>query len=235
MKFELNPVRRDVLWTLGSLALLLVWDAARLDLTVMHWFGDAHGFGLRNNWVFSRLLHDGGRWISALAFAAVLVNVVRPWAFAKDMNLPTRIWWFGAMAICLVLIPTLKQHSATSCPWDQAEFGSSAHYVSHWAFGINDGGGGRCFPSGHASAAFSFFGGWFALRASAPQAARRWLMGVLTFGVLFSIAQTVRGAHYPSHSLWTAWVCWASSAALWYGAKPLLGVRTHASAVIAER
>jgi membrane-associated PAP2 superfamily phosphatase len=82
--------------------------------------------------------------------------------------------------------------------WDLSEFGRSARHVSHWAFGVNDGGPGRCFPSGHASAAFS----------------------------LFSVAQTVRGAHYPSHSMWTAWVCFATSALLWHAAQPLL-IRRH--------
>ena len=33
-------------------------------------------------------------------------------------------------------------------------------------------------------------------------------------GLLFGGAQTLRGAHYPSHSLWTAWLCWTLSATL---------------------
>jgi len=26
------------------------------------------------------------------------------------------------------------------------------------------------------------------------------------------LAQQVRGAHYMSHTLWTAWLCWSSAA-----------------------
>jgi membrane-associated PAP2 superfamily phosphatase len=33
-------------------------------------------------------------------------------------------------------------------------------------------------------------------------------MLVLLVGLVFSLTQAMRGAHYPSHSLWTAWVCW---------------------------
>lgn len=221
--------RRDGTWIALSLLALLAWDASGLDLTVERWFGDAQGFSLKNQWFFSHVLHDGGRWVSAAAIVVVLINVFRPWPFAREMNAATRRWWFAVTVICLLLIPTLKQLSATSCPWDLAEFGRSAQHVSHWAFGVNDGGPGRCFPSGHASAAFSLFGGWFALRGTSPRAARRWLAGVWVCGLLFSVAQTVRGAHYPSHSMWTAWVCFTTSALLWHAAQPLLGHRRAAS------
>lgn len=210
---------RDATWVCLSLALLLAWDASGLDLTVMRVFGTAQGFPLRDQWVFAQVLHEGGRWLSAAAIVAVAIHLLRPWPFAHDMPLPVRLWWFGVTVFCLLLIPTLKHLSVTSCPWDLAEFGRTARHVSHWAWGVTDGGPGRCFPSGHASAAFSLFGGWFALRATSPTAARRWLAAVWVCGVLFSVAQTVRGAHYPSHSMWTAWICWTVSATLWHGAR----------------
>ncbi len=213
---------RDAAWIALSLLALLAWDAAGLDLTVERWFGDAQGFHLKSHWFFAQVLHEGGRWVSAAAIVVVLINVFRPWRFAGPMSRATRIWWLAITATCLLLIPTLKQLSATSCPWDLAEFGRSAQHVSHWAFGVKDGGPGRCFPSGHASAAFSLFGGWFALRGTSPHAARRWLAGVWVFGILFSAAQTVRGAHFPSHSMWTAWVCFTTSALLWHAAQSLL-------------
>jgi membrane-associated PAP2 superfamily phosphatase len=232
--FDPTTARRDAFWTAVSLAVVLAWDASGADLGVMHWFGDVHGFSGRNQWFFARVLHDGGRWLSAAAFIVVLVNAVRPWPFfqvaARGMEWRVRWWWLAVTVVCLVLIPTLKHRSATSCPWDLVEFSGTARYVSHWAMGVVDGGGGRCFPSGHASAAFSFWGGWFALRslstnrvathAPAPTAARVWLAAVAFFGVAFSIAQSVRGAHYPSHSMWTAWICWATSAALWHAVQP---------------
>ena len=59
------------------------------------------------------------------------------------------------------------------------------------------------------SGAFAFLSGYFVLRLHTARWARRWLVGVLVVGVLFGTAQLVRGAHYPSHTLWTAWCCWA--------------------------
>jgi membrane-associated PAP2 superfamily phosphatase len=114
---------------------------------------------------------------------------------------------------CALLVPLLKRFSLTSCPWDLAEFGGVAAYVPHGLLGVADGGPGHCFPSGHAASAFVFLGAWFLWREHSRRVARRWLAGTLVAGVLFGAAQLARGAHYPSHTLWTAWICLALLAA----------------------
>jgi membrane-associated PAP2 superfamily phosphatase len=204
--------RRDgAVVALGLLA-LLAWDASGLDLAVIHAVGSPSGFALRDAWWTSNLLHDGGRLLGWAVLAALVVNIWRPW-----WNGPTpreRVAWVLVTLACLLLVPTLKRFSATSCPWDLQAFGGVANYVSHWQFGVADGGPGHCFPSGHAVAAFAFISGWFALRPHAPRAARMWLLGVLAFGALFGGAQLLRGAHYPSHTLWSAWICWTACALL---------------------
>ena len=66
--------------------------------------------------------------------------------------------------------------------------------------------------------AFALLSGWFALRGSRPALARAWLLAVLLAGLAFGAAQMLRGAHYASHTLWTAWFCWlicALGARLW--------------------
>ena len=115
----------------------------------------------------------------------------------------------GAL-LALAVVSVTKNLSTTSCPWDLAEFGGVARHVSHWAMGVLDGGGGRCFPAGHASAGFAFAGGYFALRRKAPAAARWWLAGSLLAGLVLGAAQQVRGAHFMSHTLWSGWICWTT-------------------------
>ena len=136
--------------------------------------------------------------------------------FAPTMARSARWWLLLATVVCLVLIPFIKSRSLVSCPWDLAQFGGTARYLPHWTVqawvGAGDGGPGRCFPSGHASGAFSFITGWFVLREHWPRAARRWLIAVCVMGLVFGVAQVARGAHYPSHVGWTAWICWALSA-----------------------
>ena len=208
---RLPDLRRGWLVALAGLAALLLWDAAGWDLAVVRLFADAHGFALRDHWLTSGLLHQGGRWVATGLAVVLLINALRPlWP-----GLTRRERW-GAVAltaVSLVLIPLMKQGSSTSCPWDLAEFGGVAHYVSHWRFGIGDGGPGHCFPSGHASSAFAFFSLFFMLRRAYPRQARIALGAVLVMGTLYGLAQMARGAHYPSHTMWTAWICWTLAVA----------------------
>ncbi len=200
--------RRDGVITACALLALLAWDFSGLDLVVARWFGDAQGFAWRDTWWAGSLLHGGGR-MAAWVLLAVLV--VSNWRTARDA-LPSRVerWrWLVVMMLSVLLVPAVKRISNTSCPWDLAEFGGVARYVSHWQFGVLDGGAGHCFPSGHAVAAFGFFGLYFLWRRHRPGVARLWLGVVLTAGLLFGGAQLARGAHYPSHTMWSAWLCWA--------------------------
>jgi len=107
--------------------------------------------------------------------------------------------------------------SHTSCPWELTDFGGLAHYASHWSV-RPDGGAGRCFPAGHAASGFTFVGGYFAFRHSDARTARLWLVGALAAGLALGLAQQWRGAHFMSHTLWSAAVCWATAAmvdAMW--------------------
>lgn len=200
------PGGRDVWITLAALAALLAWEAAGWDLAVARWYGGSEGFVWRDAWLTSTLAHQGGRW---LAWAVLAWLVIDGWAGL--LHGPTRrerLRWLGVTLAALLLVPAIKQSSTTSCPWDLAEFGGVASYVPHWQLGLGDGGAGHCFPSGHAVAAFAFFSGYFLWRRHRPAFARGWLVAVLMLGLVFGWAQLARGAHFPSHTFWSAWLCW---------------------------
>lgn len=72
-------------------------------------------------------------------------------------------------------------------------------YVPHWS-AVADGGGGHCFPAGHASAGFAFIGGYFVIPERRPRTARIWLQDSLASGLLLGLAQQLRGAHFMSHT-----------------------------------
>jgi len=205
-----HRLRTDLAWALAGAALLSAWDGSGLDRPAMHLVGSAQGFAWRDAWLTSTLMHDGGRALAWAIFALLLVDTLRPLLPGPARGERWRA--LAATLACLVLVPGIKRSSHTSCPWDLAEFGGQAQYVSHWAFGVTDGGGGHCFPSGHAVAAFAFFAVYFLMRRHRPGFARAWLAGVLLVGSLFGAAQMLRGAHYPSHTLWSAWLCWVTCA-----------------------
>jgi membrane-associated PAP2 superfamily phosphatase len=202
----LTPLQRDLGVAALAAMLLLAWDLAGLDRAIVRQFGDLHGFAWRDAWLTSTLMHQGGRVLAWGVFAFLLLDLTRP--IIRGPQRTERARALAATLACLVAVPGVKRLSSTSCPWDLDEFGGVAHYVSHWRFGVSDGGAGHCFPSGHAVAAFAFLSVYFLLRPSRPSLARAWLTGVLVTGLVFGAAQMLRGAHYPSHTLWSAWLCW---------------------------
>ncbi|MDP3084724.1 MAG: phosphatase PAP2 family protein [Rubrivivax sp.] len=198
---------RDLRITGLALAALALWEASGWDLVVARWFGNGAGFGWRDHWLTSGLLHQGGRGLAWLMLAGLLALTLKAWRRPAARHEHLR--WTAATLAGLLLVPAIKRVSSTSCPWDLAEFGGLADYVPHWQLGLTDGGAGHCFPSGHAVAAFAFFSLYFLWRRSHPARARGALAAVLALGLLFGWAQLARGAHFPSHSLWSAWLCWA--------------------------
>ena len=206
--------RQDVLITILSLALLTAWDSAGIDMPLMRSLGNASGFAWREV-VALQWMHSGGRAVAWAVMAwMVWLAFTEPKRLARGAlsarGLPAhRRYWIGITLACLLLVNLIKRTSATSCPWDLAEFGGVAQHISHWALLARDGGPGQCFPSGHSSAAFAFFTLYFLHRQTDSRRANFYLVGVCVAGVAFSLTQIARGAHYPSHALWSAWLSWA--------------------------
>ena len=209
-------LRRVFLATGAALLALLLWDFSGADIALTRGFGSGQGFAWRDHFLTAKVMHDGGRALAWAMLAYLLVCALRapaatPLQAAAGGSQPLRrehLYWFGVTLACLLLVPTIKHYSSTSCPWDLAEFGGPAQLVSHWRWGTADGGLGRCFPSGHAVSAFAFLSQFFLWRPHRPQQARYWLWAVLAVGCIFGLGQMARGAHHASHSAWSAWLCW---------------------------
>ena len=199
-------MRHDAAVALIALVLIAAWEASGLDLVVAAWAGGAEGFPAREAWWARSLLYDGGRLLAWSGLAVFAWLALRPAHGGPTRR--QRLSWLGVSIACALLVPALKRVSRTSCPWDLDPFGGHWPWVPHWLPGLADGGPGHCFPSGHAVGAFAFFGLYFLWRPHRPAAARAVLAGVLLAGVVFGWTQLIRGAHFPSHTLWSAWLCW---------------------------
>ena len=218
----LTPARFG-LWSLAALALVAAWDASGWDLVLAHWFGSAHGFALNQNWWLQEVLHTGARRLSWLLTLALMLMIWWPLGALRALPRADRAALVMGILLAALAVQLMKRASLTSCPWDLAEFGGTAHYVSHWRWGVADGGGGHCFPAGHASTAFAYLAATFWLRPHAPRAARWWLAGALLAGLLLGVVQMARGAHYLSHVLWSGWVCWMVGGVFWLTLSRLRG------------
>lgn len=229
------PTRRPVsltTWWLAALSVTLLWDLVGADLAFMQLFGSVQGFALRDQWVLERVFHDALRQFALALYLLLWVWALWParWSPAdwRWLQLPRRerLVVVLLVALSLLVVNLVKIQSLTSCPWELKAFGGKANYVSHWNLGQADGGTGRCFPGGHASSAFGLLAvclPWLQPPGHTPrrrEVGLRWLVTLLFMGLVAGAVQTLRGAHYPSHTLWTLVICAGVSLAGWRLARP---------------
>lgn len=228
------PGRLFAWWTAAAV-LTVLWELSGLDAAVMRWIGTPAGFPLQHAWWLERVLHEGLRQVATWLFAGLWVWALWP-AGTRSLPRRERVGIALLVALSLLLVSLIKNTSATSCPWDWRMFGGQAEPVAHWRWGVADGGPGRCFPGGHASSAFGFVAlclPWLAPPARAVRraaAGHRWLALVAVAGLVAGAVQTLRGAHPPSHTLWTLLVCGAVSLSGWCLLLPWLARKAPAPA-----
>ncbi|MGR4871358.1 phosphatase PAP2 family protein [Variovorax sp. LARHSF232] len=201
-------------WTAVALLGLLAWEASGLDLPLAQIFATPAGFALHGNWFLVQVMHEDAKALSGLLALLLVAGIFLPHGFLRRLDTGERTQLALGVIASALLVSLIKHHSHTSCPWDAEAFGGVARHVSHWAWGQGDGGPGHCFPAGHASAGFAFLSCYFVLARHLPRLARRWLLAAGMAGLLLGLAQQARGAHYMSHTLWTAWLCWTAGLAI---------------------
>ena len=102
----------------------------------------------------------------------------------------------------------LKHLSIHGCPNDLLMYGGKLPFLklfSDLPLGVK---AGHCFPGGHASGGFALVTFYFAFKSSKPRFAKAMLVISLLLGFAMGWAQIMRGEHFLSHNLWSAWVVW---------------------------
>ncbi|WP_051298948.1 phosphatase PAP2 family protein [Marinobacterium litorale] len=169
---------------------------------------------LRDHWLFSEVLHTGGRRISE-AFLGLICLAWLSSAYIKGLRPWRRALGYLVFAplTATLLVSSLKQLTGVECPWNLSVYGGDQPYIPllQALFQYGDG---ACFPAGHASAGYAWVALYFAALELKPVWKWRCLGGALLLGVLFGVTQQLRGAHFLSHDLWSLIICWYASALL---------------------
>lgn len=214
-----NPLLRQ-----GLLVLLFTWplpllsEYSGLDIWLEDFFFDmaSASFPWRQRHWFEALSHGGLRTLLLLLVAlnilALLLALLAPETLRPILS---RRWrqprLLGYLLLATlsgpIIVGLLKKSTARACPWDLSRYGGQLPYHDFWSTPLfNLAEPGRCFPGGHAS-------GGFALLALVPllQGRRRCQAAAfaLALGMLMGWSRMMQGAHFLSHNLWSAWVCWA--------------------------
>lgn len=196
----------------------LVFSHTALDQVMIAPYYDAHSrsFPWRSDPFMQNVMHDGLKMIVVavgviLLGAFLLTYLLPPWrAYRRSL-----IWMFAAMVGSTLLVSAIKHVSGMHCPWDLAEYGGYAPFerlFEHMPVTA----GGNCFPGGHASGGFSLMTFYFGLRHRHARHAQFSLAVALVLGMIMGWAQMIRGAHFLSHNVWSAWVVWTFMAVLYH-------------------
>lgn len=165
-------------------------------------------FSLRQNWFLVTIMHDWVKRLVILLFLGIFATWLVSFFYAPLKHKTYRLGYLLlAMASSALLVSVIKQLSSHYCPWDLKMYGGQYDFVRLFSFN-NSQPPGKCWPGGHASTAFSLFAFYFYWIKDRPKLARIAVIVTVLFGAALSISQTLRGAHFISHNIWTGLICW---------------------------
>lgn len=174
-------------------------------------------WALRDHWLTSGLIHNGGRIASALAWLAVLGLYLRALRRRDQASLrQPLLYLLVAVALGAGAVSLLKSITHVDCPWDLVDYGGARMPLGLFArlpAGMRPG---ACYPAGHASAGYAWVSLYFAALLWQPRWRWHGLAIGLAAGLLFGIGQQLRGAHFLSHDVATLAVCWLLSLGLFH-------------------
>lgn len=203
--------RSLVVLLISATVILVIAQYTDLDMTMASWYYDplTHKFPWDQTWFGKRLMHGYVKNVLVWFGYALILTALTDLVFSLRLTVAQRAR-IRVLALASVLEPavvlSIKHRSALHCPWGVEDFGGDYPYLRLLSAIPQGWHGGRCFPAGHASAAM-----WLCALAVLwlPHNPRRALMvflGGLAAGGTLGWVQQMRGQHFFTHTLATAWL-----------------------------
>lgn len=205
-----------ILLALAALAIFALGRCTGADLALADALYDraAGAFPWREAWLTAVFSHRIAKTILTVAAVLLIAAAVgdaiwpQPVFDRRFARLRLRVIAWSALLVPVVT-SLLKQSSDAYCPWDLARYGGSAPYVRLFEAlpaGVLPG---HCLPAGHASSGLWLVSLVLLWLPGPPRRAWRALALALTPGLALGWMQQMRGAHFLTHTLWSAWIACA--------------------------
>lgn len=166
----------------------------------------------KHHLLFSAVIHKGGQWF--VKFMALAWCIIFSLTYFHARFTPLRkilIFFLLATVTGPVLVSICKQFTHIYTPWDLTFFQGEQPYIRILDTVPAGSPVGHAFPAGHASGGYAFLSFYFLmLNFRSPHRLYGLLFG-LSIGLIFGLGQQIRGAHFPSHDLFSLVVCWYAS------------------------
>lgn len=174
-------------------------------------------FPLRNHWFLEVVMHRWAKYAVVILGVAVLAAYLLSFRMASLAPL-RRVLLFLVLAMGLSsgTVSYLKSVSNKQCPYDLKMYGGYAPYIALFEKTPEGVKPGKCWPGGHSSTGFCLMAFYFAGQHLRRRRLAYWgLFGGFGLGFVLGFGRVMQGAHFLSHHLWTALICWLVMLALY--------------------
>lgn len=202
----------------AATAIVILAQYTDLDQIIANYYFDPVRmiFPWDNTWFGKRLMHGYVKnvivWFGLLLIIVTVFDLVRPLRRFTPLRYLTPLGRLKLRFLTLAavlepkLILSLKEASNMHCPWGVDLYGGKAPMLRLLDWVPEGWEAGRCFPAGHASA-----GMWLSALAilwlpTHPRKALATFVAGLSVGLFMGWVQQMRGQHFLSHTLATAWL-----------------------------
>ena len=201
--------------------LAIVYPATGLDQWLIAAYFDvaSQHFPLKHEVLLEQFMHTGLKYcIMVVAIASLLAALqanihvaYRASFFARIQMLFKNPYFYAfiGMVASTSVVAYLKSTSMHACPSDLTIYGGDLPLLKLFETLPAGMKAGHCFPGGHASGGFALMAFYFAFRQAKPMFAAICLSIALFLGFAMGWGQMLRGEHFLSHNLWSAWLVWA--------------------------
>lgn len=201
------------------LSTFLLLDLTGLDLWIAELWYQAEGnrWALKDNFWASTVLHNGARSVNQLLILCLLLWFIgqkikaRWWATPDEASrFATRMLGLllSSVLLSIAVVSLLKRLVPMDCPWDLQLFGGVQPLISLWQHRPAEMPNTQCFPAGHASSGYAWLALYFYFLYTRPWLRKVGMAVGILAGITLGLVQQARGAHFFSHDIVTALICY---------------------------
>jgi len=185
---------------------------------VSHFYdGQSRSWPFVNHWLFNMVIHGWGRGFNiGVGLLWLIIFILTFFLNPLKKHKKILIYFLVASAAGPLIVGACKNATHIYTPWDLEIFSGTLPYIKLFdpvskGLPIGD-----AFPSGHASGGYAFFSLYFLTSHFGSPNRKYGLLFGLSLGLIFGIGQQVRGAHFPSHDLFSMVICWYAALGFYY-------------------
>lgn len=188
---------------------LAIVEFFQLDFIFANWiYLPTNSWLYQDHWFTNLVVHRWGKYTLILLYLFLLIKFI-----FRDKNQENQFSRYGKIVFLVSLllgtacVSFLKHFMNADCPWDLLQYGGNKPFMPFYRYDTSSFSSSHCFPSGHASSAFTWISLYFYTSIYCPKLRFKVLAAILIVGFGFGLSQQFRGAHFISHDLYSLLVC----------------------------